>query len=141
MYDLALSFAGEDRGIAETVAIEVRNKGFKVFYDFFEKEDLWGEDLTVTLPKKYKNARFCVIFISDSYLEKMWTRFERQVIIEHFLKLGASGYVLPVFIGNAEQEVPGLSKLIGYRTVSGPDDLPDLIGAVCRKLEIVNRDA
>lgn len=140
MYDLALSFAGEDRGLAENVAMAVRNKGFKVFYDFFEQEELWGEDLTVALPKKYKNARFCVIFVSESYLKKMWTRFERQVIVEHFLQLGANGYVLPVFIGNAEQGLPGLSKLIGYRAISGPDDLPDLIGAICRKLEIAFRD-
>lgn len=137
MYDLALSFAGEDRDIAEKIAVEVRNKGFNVFYDFFEQEELWGEDLTIALPKRYRNARFCVVLASDIYLKKMWTKFERQVIVEHFLKLGASGYVLPVFLGNAEQELPGISKLIGYRTLPDLKELPGLIDAICRKLALV----
>ena len=35
-YDIALSFAGEDRSFAEELAVILKNKGINVFYDAFE---------------------------------------------------------------------------------------------------------
>ena len=35
-YEVALSFAGEDRTFAEAVAKSLRSKGIEVFYDDFE---------------------------------------------------------------------------------------------------------
>lgn len=32
-YDIALSFAGEDRKYAEKLALKLRDKGVRVFYD------------------------------------------------------------------------------------------------------------
>jgi hypothetical protein len=44
-YDLALSFAGEDRPVAESLAGLLRDDGVRVFYDAYEKAALWGKDL------------------------------------------------------------------------------------------------
>lgn len=44
-YDVALSFAGEDRKYVEAVAVELKKLGIQVFYDKFETTDLWGKDL------------------------------------------------------------------------------------------------
>jgi hypothetical protein len=44
-YDIVISFAGEDRQVAEEIAVELKNNGIRVFYDNFEKADLWGKDL------------------------------------------------------------------------------------------------
>lgn len=44
-YDVALSFAGEERPYVEAVADALRNAGVKVFYDDYEKVTLWGKDL------------------------------------------------------------------------------------------------
>ena len=52
-YEVALSFAGKDRTFAETVAEGLRGAGVEVFYDSFYAEDLWGEDLSLTLRKVY----------------------------------------------------------------------------------------
>ncbi len=41
-YEVALSFAGEDRVFAETVAKGLRSNGLEVFYDEFYREKLWG---------------------------------------------------------------------------------------------------
>lgn len=43
MYEVELSFAGEDRAFAETVAEGLRETGVEVFYDSFYAEELWGE--------------------------------------------------------------------------------------------------
>jgi len=42
-YDVALSFAGEDRVYVEKVAKYLKEKGIKVFYDDYEKTGLWGK--------------------------------------------------------------------------------------------------
>lgn len=44
-YDIALSFAGEDRVYVDKVANLLRDKGIRVFYDLFEEEKLWEKNL------------------------------------------------------------------------------------------------
>ncbi len=46
-YEVAISFAGEERSFAEAVAEGLRKHGVAVFYDNYEPEQLWGEDLSV----------------------------------------------------------------------------------------------
>jgi hypothetical protein len=58
-YDVALSFAGEDRGYVEKVAALLRESGIKVFYDKFETVQLWGRNLADHLGEIYgKRSRF-----------------------------------------------------------------------------------
>ncbi len=69
-FDVAISFAGTERDIAERLAEKVRDAGFAVFYDAFYPEDLWGKDLPVFFGEIYrKAARYCVIFVSSNYVE------------------------------------------------------------------------
>ena len=42
-YDVAISYAGEDRHIAEAIANTLRRGGVKVFYDAYEKHKMWGK--------------------------------------------------------------------------------------------------
>ena len=44
-YDVALSFAGEDREYVEDVALQLKGYGVRVFYDKFEEDKLWGKNL------------------------------------------------------------------------------------------------
>ena len=48
-YDVALSYAGEDREHAATLANILKHRGVKVFYDQYEKPILWGKDLYIHL--------------------------------------------------------------------------------------------
>jgi len=114
-YEVALSFAGEDRKFAEDVAAGLCKQGIKVFYDNFFTSELWGEDLSVKLRKVYHDSsQFCIMIISKHYVEKMWTSFERQQAIERMLKRSGKAYVLPVRLDGYRGDVPGLSGLIGY---------------------------
>src|SRR5262249_20299813 len=64
-YDVALSFAGEDRTYVEDVARILKAAGVRVFYDKFETVQLWGRNLADHLGEVYgKRSRFVVIFIS-----------------------------------------------------------------------------
>jgi hypothetical protein len=111
-YDIALSFAGEDRGYVEEVAGELKARGINVFYDEYEDEKLWGEDLYEHLDKVYRiAARYCVLFISKHYAKKMWTRHERKSAQARAFAENR-GYILPVRFDNTE--LPGILPTVGY---------------------------
>lgn len=128
-HDIAFSFAGENRDFIEKVKTILVNHGLDIFYDNDFTVELWGSDLTVTLPAHYINSKFVVLFLDEFYLKKMWTFFERQVIIENYLKLKGEDYLLPVRIDGFSEKVPGLSGILSYIscTTNNPDYLADLL--------------
>ena len=132
-YDVAISFAGEDRKFAKFIATKLTPQ-FDVFYDEFEKAALWGSDLSDALPRKYLSARYCLIIQSDDYLKKAWTTLERQAIIFEFLKRRGADYVLPVRVRNCSISIPGLSDLIGYLTVNSTRDWLRIVQLIRLKL-------
>jgi hypothetical protein len=129
IYDVAISFAGEDRREAHFIA-ERLSKEFNVFYDEYEKALLWGADLSEELPLRYSQSKFVLILHSDEYLKKMWTVLERQAIVSEFLKRRGKNYVLPIRVRGCDKVLPGVSDLTGYVTVKDCRDLekiPDLV--------------
>ena len=53
-YDVGLSFAGEHRDYVRQVADVLKEREFKVFFDDYERTELWGKDLYVHLSKVYQ---------------------------------------------------------------------------------------
>lgn len=95
-YDVAFSFAGEDRDYVESVANYLTYQGVTFFYDRFEEDRLWGEDLYVHLDEVYrKSAQFCVIFISKAYANKLWTNHERKSAQARDFINNNESYILP----------------------------------------------
>jgi len=135
MYDIAVSFAGEDRKIVEKISNILSDKGHKIFYDKYEEALLWGRDLTKELPAKYRNARYVMVFISDYYLKKMWTNYERQIIIQKHIELKGEQFLLPVRLNGCKKELPGLSQLVSYISLDSKDELS--IKDLCNNLESV----
>ena len=71
-FDIALSFAGEDRDYVDQVANLLRDSGVKVFYDLFEEANLWGKNLYDYLSEIYMNkALYTIMFISKHYAHKL----------------------------------------------------------------------
>lgn len=111
-YDVALSFAGEDRQYVEKIAEKLKDKKLKVFYDKFETVSLWGKDLYQYLSHIYKDtAKYCVIFVSRYYKEKAWTKHELRNA-QNRAFLDNKEYILPIFLEHVELE--GLNATIGY---------------------------
>ena len=66
-YDAALSFAGEDRELVESIASHLVDCEVRVFYDEFFKHELWGKDLFQHLASIYRDkAKFCLVFVSNA---------------------------------------------------------------------------
>ena len=111
-YDVALSFAGEDRAQAEELARTLREAGVRVFYDVFEQSKLWGKDLFQHLHRIYgQTAKYCIVFVSEKYLEKSWTKHELQQAQARSFTIDRE-YILPVRLDDTS--LPGLNHTIGY---------------------------
>jgi hypothetical protein len=114
-YDIALSYAGEDRRTARELAEAVRDRGLRVFYDEYEVASLWGRDLYAHLSNVYKNkARFCVVLVSSHYRDKLWTRHELKAAQARAFS-ESSEYILPVRLDDTE--IDGILPTTGYVSV------------------------
>ena len=112
-YDVALSFAGEDRHDAKQLAELLKAGGYSVFYDEFERAQLWGKDLYVHFSSVYKDqARYCVMFLSKHYAQKLWTKHELQSAQARAFVEENREYILPVRLDDTE--IPGILLTAGY---------------------------
>ena len=111
-YEVAISFAGEDRPVARQLADGLRDRGRRVFYDEYEEANLWGHDLYTHLSNVYKNrARFVIILISHAYRDKLWTKHElRSAQARAFSE--NKDYILPLRVD--ETEIDGVLPTTGY---------------------------
>jgi hypothetical protein len=126
-FDVALSFAGEDRDKARALAEALHARGLTVFYDEWYTAQLWGRNLAILLREVYlEKARLCVPLISRAYVQGSYPKHELSVILEREL-LGAAGALLPVRLDDAE--APGLSRLIAFVPYDreGPEGIAALI--------------
>ena len=101
-YDIALSFAGDDREYARRLAKLIRAQGLTVFFDEYEQAELWGKDLYSHFQGIYRDkATFCVILVSEAYARKLWTRHElRQAQARAFRE--NQEYILPIRLDDTE---------------------------------------
>jgi len=111
-YDLAISFAGEDRELASTFADHLDAAGYSIFYDEYHQAALWGKDLSLTLKQAYTyDARYCLVLLSRAYVEKPWAEFERKNAISRFIHQRGE-YVLCLKVEDVE--LPGFPDGIAY---------------------------
>ena len=126
-FEIALSFAGEDRVYVEQVASMLKARGITVFYDAYERANLWGEDLYEHLTDVYKErAKYTVIFISEHYGRKLWTQLERRAAQARAFT-ESQGYILPARFDKTE--IPGLLPTTGYIDINDmePENLVNII--------------
>ncbi|MFN7088288.1 MAG: TIR domain-containing protein [Candidatus Paceibacteria bacterium] len=125
-FDVAISFAGTEREHAEKLAKILKEAGFSVFYEFYP-EYLWGKNLVDTFDEIFrKRARYCVIFVSKDYKERVWTNHERQSAQARALNEKGKEYILPIKVDDIELD--GMLPTIGYVPLKkGIDKIAELL--------------
>jgi hypothetical protein len=109
-YDVCLSFASEQREYVSKVRDELNKAGLRHFFDEDRQIEMWGENLYEVLDKIYrKESRFCVMFISSQYVNKMWTSHERRSAQARALR-DRSVYLLPARFDDTE--IDGLPSTV-----------------------------
>jgi len=111
-YDVALSYASENREYVEEVATFLKEFGVRVFYDKFETVETWGKNLYDHLNDVYKNkAKYTMIFVSEAYAEKAWTNHERKAAQARAIN-ESKEYILPARFDDIE--VPGIDATVAH---------------------------
>jgi len=105
-FQVAMSFADEDRSFVREVVDAPRADSVRVFYDADLEVELWGRDLAQYLDSVYRSrSDFVVVFIFRDYVAKKWTRHEFRSALAGAI-MAKREYVLPARFD--ETEVPGL---------------------------------
>ena len=130
-YRVALSFAGEDRLHAEKLAKLLVANGIAVFYDAYETAELWGKNLYQHLQKVYKDdADFCVVFLSNHYKRKLWTKHELEQMQARAFR-ESQEYILPLKLDDTP--IPGINETTGYLDLR-TTPMEDVFNALLEKL-------
>jgi hypothetical protein len=96
-YDVALSYAGEDRPRAEEIARALQRAGKRVFFDHDLRSSLWGKALGEELDAIFsKRSTCCVLLVSAHYKMKRWTLEELQAAVKGAARSQRRDYILPV---------------------------------------------
>lgn len=138
-YDVCISFAGEQRDLAESIANKLKNEFYlRVFYDDFEKLKLWGRDLFNHLYEVYsRKSQYCIVLFSKDYLAKNWTAHELRAAQSRILKERAP-YVLPV-LTEPNVKPPIEFENVAYMTLDS-DDLEPLCVEVNERIWAVKKN-
>jgi hypothetical protein len=127
LYDVALSFAGEDRHYARDVASFLRQKEVRVFFDEDESARLLGRDLEPLLASVYREkSQLCVVFSSASYVRKPWTLLELEAAQKRNAE-SRGEYLLRVKLDDTP--LPGVAESIAFmdgRALS-PEKTADMV--------------
>ena len=112
-FDVAVTFAGTERELAEQLATLARDAGLRVFYDDFYPEQLWGKNLPEFFDDIYrKRSKYCLMLMSPEYAERMWTTHERRSAQSRALQEKGSEYILPIEV--VKTDLPGMPPTVGY---------------------------
>lgn len=126
-FDVALSFASEQRWYVDVVARCLQDAGVRAFYDAFESSRVWGRDGIELFTELYSQAFRVVMFVSREYVDKAWPSVERRAALSRLLNDPNANHILPVRFDEAE--VPGLPAQRIYQSASStsPTELANLL--------------
>ena len=117
-FEVALSFAGENRELAEHIADALTSLDVLVFYDAMFEANFPGKAWSGQFEELFKHeSRFVVCILDKHHLTKIWPTFER----EHFAPRVKDGSVIPIFLDDTK--FPGIPQdIVGIRFAFDPAD-------------------
>lgn len=123
-YDIGFSFAGEVRRLVEVANAELKKEDVVTFYDFDQQAVLLALDLEKVLGRIYaESCRFYLVFLDKNYREKVWTKYEKDVMT----RPGRQDHIIPVILDD-----DGVDGAVGIPKTVGRIDLRDLWSEVNR---------
>lgn len=131
-YEVGFSFAGEARQIVDAVNAEMKIEEVVTFYDFDQQAFLLALDLEMTLGRVYsESCRYYLVFLDKFYREKVWTKYEKDVMTRG----GRKEHVIPVLLDDT-----GAEGTVGIPATLGRIDLRDVWTGI-QSTGTVSRDA
>ena len=111
-FDIAISYAGEEEGLAEDLYGILRENDIKIFFARPYKIYLYGKHLIPEIKNAFgPYTKFVVPIISKHYVEKYWPKLEFQIAKEEE-KHRRFEFVLPILLDDIRLE--GLDSDLVY---------------------------
>jgi hypothetical protein len=102
-FDIAISFAGENRDLARTIAAKFESLDVHVFFDELYEPNLLGKALHKQFTKIFnEESRFVICLLDKYHMDKVWPTFERDT----FLPRVAEESVIPIWLDDTK--FPGI---------------------------------
>lgn len=116
-YDVFISHASEDKDdVVRPLAISLREKGIKVWYDEFELKI--GDSLRRKIDEGLSKSKFGIVVISRYFIQKGWTNYELDGLITK--AISGQQILLPIWHNITKQEVidysPSLADKVARTT-------------------------
>lgn len=117
-YEIALSFAGENRELASIISKQLELLDVSVFLDEHHEVNWLGKAIHIELKKIFEDeSRFVVCLLDRNHLEKIWPTFEREI----FLPRIQQQEVIPIYLDDTH--FPGIpNDLYGIIFKYNPSD-------------------
>jgi hypothetical protein len=130
-YDVALSFAGTERHLAEAIFNNLEARELEVFYDKNEQHRILAQDVEDYLRPIYQSdAQFVVVLLSREYPKRIWTKFESEQFKQRFKK----GGVIPIWFSDASPGVFDESGRVGGISFDVGNDQAAQVSTICETL-------
>lgn len=98
-YDFALSFAGENRDLAEKINSKLLEREISVFYDKNEQYRILATNVEDYLAPIYNSeAELILVLLSKNYPKKIWTKFESEQFKQRF----GENAVIPIWYSDTD---------------------------------------
>lgn len=133
-YDFALSFAGHERELAAALTQELQEREIVVFYDKNEQHRILGNDVETYLAPIYRSeSRYVIALLSDSYPNRIWTKFESEQFKHRF----GQNSVIPIWFTNAPPGMFDESRKVGGLTYDTKQPLEAQAAALANTLALM----
>lgn len=134
-YDIALSFAGEDRDIASMIFDKSTEREISVFYDKNEQHRIIAGKIEDYLRPIYRTeAAYVVCLLSEHYPNRIWTKFESDQFKSRF----GENAVIPIRFRSARDgffhEAHDYGSLSFSRERDIPEQVADIVQTIAARL-------
>lgn len=135
-YDIALSFAGENRNLANLLHSKLVEREIPTFYDKDEQHRILAENVEDYLRPIYQTeADYIVVLLSQAYPRKIWTKFESDQFKDRF----GSSAIIPIWYSDTDTSMFDESRKYGGMTFNVDNDIEleaeTIVETIARKLE------
>ena len=110
-WDVFVSHATEDKPVARRIAVELKNRGYAVWYDEWTLKI--GDSLFLTINKGLANSRYGVILLSKNFFNKDWPQKELGGLAA--LEINGNKVILPIWHEIDREEITRYSPLLADR--------------------------
>ncbi len=132
-FDFFISYASEDRDVAEALEKSLTAAGYKVWRD--RGQLTLGDSLTAKINQGLASSKFAIVILSKAFLRKNWPRAELDALQARAIAAGQK-VILPIRRDLAHDEMARHLPLLGDKyTIAFEGNLDEVVGEIQRAVE------